>query len=78
MSGVVAVMSSDRGDLERIRQAVERGTDVVSTIDAASTMAMFESDSVLVCSHDRVDQALQTFPVGESPPIIVLGDRPGT
>ena len=74
MSGVVAVMSSDRGDLERIRGSVERGTDVVSTIDAASTMAMFESDSVLVCSHDRVDQALTTFQVGESPPIVVLGD----
>ncbi|HTJ43754.1 MAG TPA: HlyD family efflux transporter periplasmic adaptor subunit [Kofleriaceae bacterium] len=74
MSGMVAVVSSDPRDVERIRRAAGAGLEVVATIDAAATMAMFESDSVLVVSDDRVAAALSSFPPDGAPPIVVLGN----
>jgi membrane fusion protein (multidrug efflux system) len=77
MSGVAAVVSSDPRDAERIRRAVGSGLEVVATIDPAATMAMFDTDAVLIVSDDRLAAALQAFPPDEAPPIVVIGEPAG-
>ncbi|MCE9575348.1 MAG: HlyD family efflux transporter periplasmic adaptor subunit [Deltaproteobacteria bacterium] len=73
MSGVVAVMSSDPSDVERIRRAAGSGFDVVNAIDAAAMVEVAEADAVVVVSQDRVDAALAAFGEG-GPLIIVIGE----
>jgi membrane fusion protein (multidrug efflux system) len=74
MSGVVAVMSSDPTDVDRIRRALGASFDVINAIDAAALITMAEADSVLVVSQDRVGAALSAL--GEDgPQIVAMGER---
>jgi hypothetical protein len=77
MSGVVAVVSSDASDAERLRRAVGNAHEVIATIDPGAMMGMFETDSVIVVSTDRIHAVLAAFPAEETPPIVVLGDPAG-
>jgi len=74
MSRVVAVVSSDPGDAERIRRAVGTALEVIAAVDAAVLVSIFESESVMVISADRVAQLLASFGEESLPPVVVIGD----
>lgn len=74
MRGVVAVMSSDPSDVERIRRGGGPGLDVVNAIDAAAITSIDEAESVLVVSQDRVGAALASFGDEGAPPIVAIGE----
>jgi GAF domain/HlyD family secretion protein len=74
MSGVIAVVSSDGADLERVRRAVGTSLEVIATVDAVAVVAQFESDAVLVVSADRVAATLAAFGAEQPPPVVVFGE----
>jgi biotin carboxyl carrier protein len=78
MSGMIAVVSSDPADAERIRRAVGTSLQVIAANDPAALVARFESDAVLVVSADRVAATIGSFGERTPPPIVVLGDPSAT